>query len=69
VTFPPYTDDYDFDSIEFHEQNLTIKEGYDLSIPGFGWISVKRGPLVIKLSKPKKLNVHIRKSMIKPKIR
>lgn len=69
VTFPPYTDDYDFDEIEFNEQKLTIKEGYDLSIPGFGWISVKRGPLVITINKPKKLNIHIRKSMIKPKIR
>ncbi|TGG89128.1 ribosome biogenesis GTPase YqeH [Geotoga petraea] len=69
VTFPPYTDDYDFDEIEFNEQKLTIKEGYDLSIPGFGWLSVKRGPLVITIKKPKKLNIYIRKSMIKPKIR
>ncbi|MGM0640643.1 MAG: ribosome biogenesis GTPase YqeH [Thermotogota bacterium] len=69
VIFPPYTDDFDFDKIKFENKNITIKEGYDLSIPGFGWISVKRGPLVINMRKPKKLNVHLRKSMIKPKIR
>lgn len=69
VIFPPYNNDFDFNNIDFEEQRLSIKEGYDLSIPGFGWISVKRGPLKIVIKKPKKLKLHIRKSMIKPKIR
>lgn len=68
VAFPPYNEEFDYKKLKFNEYELNIKEGYDLSLPGLGWVSVKRGPLNIKLFIPEKMSYIIRKSMIKPKI-
>jgi len=67
VLYPPFDNNFNFDEIEFETKRYTISEGYDLSIPGLGWISVRRGPLVIEITNPKDITLHIRKSMVSPK--
>ncbi|PNR98484.1 ribosome biogenesis GTPase YqeH [Petrotoga miotherma DSM 10691] len=63
VLFPPYDDNFDFDQIEFERGIVKIDKGNDLALPGAGWLSIKRGPLVAEISKPKGLRYVVRKSM------
>lgn len=48
-------------------KNLTINTGEELVFKGLGWITVKRGPLNIKLSAPKEIEIIKRKAFIDPK--
>lgn len=46
---------------------FTIDSGYELTIKGLGWLTVKRGPVDIELTHPKNTEINLRKSFIKPK--
>jgi hypothetical protein len=63
VLFPPYYESFSYDTINFEKQILKIEKGNDLAISGAGWLSIKRGPLIAEISKPKELSISIRKSM------
>jgi len=63
ILFPPFDDKLDFDKIEFEREVVKIDRGNDIALPGAGWLSVKRGPLIVEISKPKELTFVIRKSM------
>lgn len=46
---------------------FTIDSGYELTIKGLGWLTVKRGPMDIELTYPENTEINLRKSFIKPK--
>ncbi|PNR97657.1 hypothetical protein C8D75_0450 [Petrotoga olearia] len=63
VLFPPYDENFDFNQIEFEREIVQIDKGNDIALPGAGWLSVKRGPLIVEISKPKEFRYVVRKSM------
>jgi len=63
ILFPPYNDNFDFNQIEFEREIVKIDKGNDIALPGAGWFSVKRGPLIAEISKPKEFRYVVRKSM------
>ncbi|MDY6895943.1 MAG: hypothetical protein SVO01_11095 [Thermotogota bacterium] len=63
VLFPPYNDNFDFHQIEFEREVVKVDKGHDIALPGVGWLSVKRGPLIAEISKPKELRYVVRKSI------
>lgn len=63
VLFPPYDENFDFNQIEFEKEIVKIDKGNDIALPGVGWLSVKRGPLIVEISKPKEFRYLVRKSM------
>jgi len=63
VLFPPYDKNFDFNQIEFEKEIVKIDKGNDIALPGVGWLSVKRGPLIAEISKPKEFRYLVRKSM------
>jgi len=63
VLYPPYDDKFDFGKIEFEKVKVRVDKGNDIAIAGAGWFSVKRGPLIAEISKPKQLKFCIRQSM------
>jgi len=63
VLYPPYEEEFDFDKIQFEKVKIKVDKGNDIAISGAGWLSVKRGPLIVEISKPKQLSFHIRQSM------
>ena len=63
VLYPPYEEEFDFDKIQFEKVKIKVDKGNDIAISGAGWLSVKRGPLIAEISKPKQLSFHIRQSM------
>lgn len=46
---------------------LSINTGEELVFKGLAWISVKRGPLNIQITLPKKISTSIRKAFINPR--
>ncbi len=57
----------DFNKEEIVEEIITIEQGEELVFKGLAWLSVKRGPLMLKVRYPKKGELIIRKAFIKPK--
>lgn len=52
---------------EFITKKIEIKGGEELVFKGLGWISVKRGPLLIEITYPKDGELVIRSAFVKPK--
>lgn len=48
-------------------ENFTIQSGEELVFKGLGWVSVKRGPLEVEITYPKRGEIIIREGFIKPK--
>jgi ribosome biogenesis GTPase YqeH len=63
VLYPPYDDKFDFEKVEFEKVKVKVDKGNDIAISGAGWVSIKRGPLIAEILKPKQLKFHIRQSM------
>ncbi|GAB6189425.1 ribosome biogenesis GTPase YqeH [Marinitoga arctica] len=66
VIYPPYEKNYPLE-IEFEKEIISIEENEELAIPGLGWISIRRGPLNIEVTKPKGIELIVRKPLISPK--
>ncbi|PNR96716.1 GTPase [Petrotoga sp. 9PWA.NaAc.5.4] len=63
VLFPPYYSSFKYEKVNFENIVLRVDKGNDIAIAGGGWISIKRGPLIAEIIKPKELKVIIRKSI------
>lgn len=66
VIVPPYDSSFSMEGIVFEKHTYEVNEGEDIAIPGLGWISVRRGPLVMELSLPQGVTPVVRSSLIKP---
>ena len=58
---------HDYRKLEKTKHKVIVKTGEELVFKGLGWISVKRGPLNIEITAPRKAGVIIRDAFIKPK--
>ncbi|MDO4589317.1 MAG: ribosome biogenesis GTPase YqeH [Fusobacterium sp.] len=56
-----------YKNLEFIKKKIKIQAGEELVFKGLGWISVKRGPLEIEITLPKKAGIIVRDAFIKPK--
>lgn len=66
--FPPCDKCRDtYKNLEFIKKKIKIQAGEELVFKGLGWISVKRGPLEIEITLPKKAGIIVRDAFIKPK--
>ncbi|RKX46205.1 MAG: ribosome biogenesis GTPase YqeH [Thermotogae bacterium] len=54
------------ESFKWRSEEITLEEGEELAIFGLGWLSVRRGPLRIKVTLPKNVGLAIREALINP---
>jgi ribosome biogenesis GTPase YqeH len=65
---PPCEDCRDeYSSLPMRKEEWTIETGEELVFKGLGWISVKRGPLVVEATLPEGAEIILRDAFIKPK--
>lgn len=57
----------EYDKLEKITRKFTVETGEELVFKGLGWISVKRGPLMVEVTMPKMARILIRDGFIKPK--
>lgn len=66
--FPPCEKCRDtYKNLDMIKKKVKIQAGEELVFKGLGWISVKRGPLEIEITLPKKARIIVRDAFIKPK--
>ena len=66
--FPPCEKCRDtYKNLDMIKKKVKIQAGEELVFKGLGWISVKRGPLEIEITLPKKAGIIVRDAFIKPK--
>ena len=56
-----------YKNLEMIKKKIKVQAGEELVFKGLGWISVKRGPLEIEVTLPKKAGITVRNAFIKPK--
>jgi ribosome biogenesis GTPase YqeH len=57
----------DYYNNKFKTQIIEIEDREELVIKGLGWLTVKRGPLIIELTMPESVEYVIREAFIEPK--
>lgn len=66
--YPPCDDCFDSPDLkDLVTEEFIIESGEELVFKGLSWVSVKRGPLHLEITYPKKGEIIIRKAFIKPK--
>lgn len=55
-----------FASDSWDKFEVNLNEGEDLAIAGLGWISVRRGPVLLEMEIPSKVKWEVRKALISP---
>lgn len=58
---------FDISILNFKEEEIVVDENQELSVSGFCWINVKRGPVKFKLTLPQDVNVYVREALMQPK--
>ena len=57
----------EYKKLKMKKNIITVEAGEELAFTGLGWLTVKRGPLVIEVNLPEEIEVIIRKAFIKPR--
>lgn len=66
--YPPCDDCWDSPDLkDLVTEEFVLESGEELVFKGLSWVSVKRGPLHLEITYPKKGEIIIRKAFIKPK--
>lgn len=66
--YPPCDDCWDSPDLkDLVTEEFVVESGEELVFKGLSWVSVKRGPLHLEITYPKKGEIIIRKAFIKPK--
>ncbi|WP_041082227.1 ribosome biogenesis GTPase YqeH [Thermotoga profunda] len=55
-----------FQSLNWREEEFDLDVGEELAIAGLGWLSIRRGPLRIKVKIPEKITVKKRIALVNP---
>jgi len=55
------------ENLKWRSEEVTLEEGEELVIFGLGWLSVRRGPLKIKVTLPKNVGLATREALINPR--
>lgn len=57
----------DMEQFKFKTESFEIDETKELVINGLGFINIKRGPFIIKITVPENIKVNLRDRLLKPK--
>lgn len=56
-----------YKKLKMKKEIVTLEAGEELAFKGLGWLTVKRGPLVIEVNLPMSIDLIVRKAFIRPR--